>query len=75
MIQNFIVTFVNSKSHHITFLPSLNKSSVPFEVIHSDVWRPTKIPYISKARYFVTFIDECTRMTWLSLIHKKVMYV
>ena len=40
-------------------------------IIHSDVWGPAKIPSISKARYFVTFIDECTRMTWVSLLHKK----
>ena len=24
-----------------------------------------------KAHYFVTFIDECTRMTWMSSLHKK----
>ncbi|XP_068666343.1 uncharacterized protein [Aristolochia californica] len=42
----------------------LNKSFEPFEVIHSDVWGPTKVPSISRAHYFLTFIDECTRMTW-----------
>lgn len=40
-------------------------------VIHSDVWGPARIPSISKARYFVTFIDECTRMTWISLLKNK----
>ena len=60
-----------AKSHRTSYLPSMNKSSEPFAVIHSDVWGPAKIPTISKARYFVTFIDECTRMTWLSLLHKK----
>ena len=64
-----------SKSHRITYLPSLNKSSEPFVVIYSDVWGPVKISTISKARYFVTFIDECTRMTWMSLLHKKVMFL
>ncbi|PRQ20262.1 putative RNA-directed DNA polymerase [Rosa chinensis] len=33
--------------------------------IHSDVWGPAKIPSLSGARYFVTFIDDCTRMTWV----------
>jgi hypothetical protein len=59
------------KSHRITYLPSLNKSLEPFAVIHSDVWGPAKISTISKACYFVTFIDECTRRTWMSLLHKK----
>ena len=60
-----------AKSHRIPYLPSLNKSSIPFAVIHSDVWGPTKTPSISTTRYFVTFIDECTRMTWVSLLTNK----
>ncbi|XP_022873848.1 uncharacterized protein LOC111392690 [Olea europaea var. sylvestris] len=32
---------------------------------------PAKIQSFSKARYFVTFIDECTRMTWVSLLRNK----
>jgi hypothetical protein len=63
-----------AKSHRITYLPSLNKSSEPFAVIHSNVWGRTKISTISKARYFVTFINECTRMTWMSLLYKKVIF-
>ena len=60
-----------AKCHIISYSPSLNKSSEPFEVIHSDVWGPAKVPSISGARHFVTFIDECTRMTWVSLLIKK----
>ena len=33
-----------AKSHRISYSPSLNKSSEPFEVINSDVWGPTKVP-------------------------------
>ena len=40
-------------------------------VIHSDIWGPATISSMSKVRYFITFIDECTRMTWVSLLHKK----
>lgn len=52
-----------AKSHRISYLPSFNKSFAPFIVVHSDVWGLAKIPSWSGARYFVTFIDECTRMT------------
>ena len=44
-----------AKSHRISYLLNLNKSSEPFEVIHSDVWGSAKVPCISRARYFVTF--------------------
>lgn len=30
------------KSHRTSFSPSLNKSSIPFMIIHSDVWGPSK---------------------------------
>lgn len=60
-----------AKSHKVSYPPSLNKCSEPFVVIHSDIWGPARVPSISKARYFITFIDECTRFTWVSLLHKK----
>ena len=40
-------------------------------VIHYDVWGPSKVPTLSGLRWFVTFIDDCTRMTWLCLIKTK----
>ncbi|RVX12128.1 Retrovirus-related Pol polyprotein from transposon RE1 [Vitis vinifera] len=49
----------------------LNKSPFPFMVIHSDVWGPSKVSTLSGSRWFVTFIDDCTRMTWLCLIKTK----
>jgi hypothetical protein len=60
-----------AKSHRKPFSSSFNKSSKPFMVIHSDIWGPATISSMSKVRYFITFIDECTRMTWVSLLHKK----
>ncbi|KAL6338049.1 hypothetical protein AAG906_010615 [Vitis piasezkii] len=46
-------------------------NSIPFMVIHSDVWGPSKVPTLSGSRWFVTFIDDCTRMTWLCLMKTK----
>jgi len=40
-------------------------------VIHSDVWGPSKIPTLGGSRWFVTFIDDCTRVTWLWLMKSK----
>ncbi|KAM1195307.1 hypothetical protein ACFX2J_021817 [Malus domestica] len=31
-----------AKSHRTSFPPSLNKSSIPFMIIHFDVWGPSK---------------------------------
>lgn len=60
-----------AKSHRISYLPSFNKSTTPFRTIHSHVWGPTQLPTLFGARYFVTFIDKCTRMIWISLLRSK----
>ena len=60
-----------AKSHRASFPLSLNKSPTPFMVIHSDVWGPSKVPSLRGAYWFVTFIDDCTRMTWLCLMKSK----
>jgi len=60
-----------AKSHRASFPLSLNKSPVPFMVIHSDVWGPSKVTTFGGSRWFVTFIDDCTRMTWVCLMKSK----
>ena len=60
-----------AKSHRASFPLILNKSLFPFMVIHYDVWGPSKVPTLSGSRWFVTFIDDCTRMTWLYLMKTK----
>ncbi|CAL8988820.1 unnamed protein product [Prunus brigantina] len=60
-----------AKSHRVSFILSSNKSLVPFSLVHSDVWGPAKIATPAGARWFVTFINDCTRMTWVSLLKTK----
>lgn len=55
-----------AKHHRLPSSPRINKqASCPFELVHSDVWGPS--PVISKTglRYFVTFVDDFSRMTWI----------
>ena len=60
-----------AKSHRASFPLTLNKSLVPFMIIHSDVWGPSKVTTLGGSRWFVTFIDDCTRMTWVCLMKSK----
>jgi histone deacetylase 1/2 len=52
-----------AKSHRKPYFLSFNKSSEPFMVIHFDIWGFAAIPFMAKTCYFITFIDEYTRMT------------
>jgi hypothetical protein len=40
-------------------------------VVHSDVCGPFPVASIGGNKYFVSFVDEFTRMTWVSLIKFK----
>ena len=45
-----------------------NYSIVPFELVHSDVQGPCRVSSIRGFRYFIMFVDDFTRMTWVYLM-------
>jgi GAG-pre-integrase domain len=50
--------------HTRTMYPiSGNRSSSCFDIVHSDIWRPSRVASLSGARWFVIFIDCHSRMT------------
>ncbi|RDX77241.1 hypothetical protein CR513_42668, partial [Mucuna pruriens] len=63
-----------SKHHRATFSPSNNKSLEPFDLIHSDVWGSASNS-ISRAKWFVSFIDDCTHVTWIFLMKHNMRFV
>ena len=60
-----------AKHHRLSFPLSNTRSTRPFSLIHTDIWGPCRISSISGAKWFVTFIDDCTRTTWLFLMKEK----
>ncbi|CAH9100796.1 unnamed protein product [Cuscuta europaea] len=60
-----------AKQSHVSISRSNTISCSPFDIIHSDVWGPTPIANISGARWYVTFIDDCTRFMWVFLVKNK----
>jgi len=68
LVESFHCDVCELAKHHLTtFLPSTNKSSKPFDLVHSDV----RISNISGAKWFVSFIDDCTWVTWIFLMKDK----
>lgn len=64
-------TCILAKSHRVPYPLSFNKSQTPFVLVHSDVWGPSPLTTISGIRWFITFVDDCTRMTWVYLMKHK----
>ena len=64
-------TCILAKSHLTIYHLQKNKSDVPFSLIHSDVWGPFPKSALSGYCWFVLFVDDCTRMTWIYLLKNK----
>ncbi|KAE8672369.1 hypothetical protein F3Y22_tig00111843pilonHSYRG00119 [Hibiscus syriacus] len=60
-----------AKQTRLLFPLSCTRSSIPFELIHIDLWGPYRISTHSGHRYFLTIVDDCTRMTWVYLLRVK----
>ncbi|CAL8167744.1 unnamed protein product [Prunus armeniaca] len=58
-------TCILAKSHRVSYPPSCNKRLMPFDLVHSDVWGPSPVSTALGVRWFVLFVDDCTRMMWL----------
>ena len=42
-----------------------------FEFVHSDVWGPYCLPSVKDFRYFIVFVNDSSRMTWLYLLKER----
>ena len=48
-----------------------NRAASPFAVVHSDIWGPSRVVSVLGHQYFVTFIDDYSRCTWLYLMKSR----
>ena len=61
-----------AKHHRVHLAPRVNKRAAsPFELVHSDVWGPCSVFSQTGYRYFVTFIDDFSQVTWLYLMKQR----
>ena len=62
---------MKGKNTKKTFLSSESKAKGILEIIHSDVCRPMSLSSLSGYVYYVSFIDEFFRKTWIYFMKNK----
>jgi Integrase core domain len=60
-----------SKQTRLLFPLSTSVSEKYFDLIHSDVWGLAPIDSYNHFKYFITFIDNFSRTTWVYLLKAK----
>ncbi|KAJ4777852.1 polyprotein [Rhynchospora pubera] len=60
-----------AKAHILPFSPSSSVSSFPLQIVHSDVWGPSPIVSSNGYRYYITFVDDFSRFTWIYFMKQK----
>ena len=67
-----IVKFVISKQKCLPFVAHNNMSTIPFDLVHLDIWGPSHVSTPEGYRYFLNIVDDCTRATWVYLLCAKL---
>jgi hypothetical protein len=59
-----------AKSHQLPYPKSSSVSTSPLELIFSDVWWPAPAS-VGRYKYYVNFIDDYSKFTWIYLLKNK----
>ncbi|KAJ4713974.1 Retrovirus-related Pol polyprotein from transposon TNT 1-94 [Melia azedarach] len=59
------------KLHRSKFPKAIHKTKGTLDYIHSDCWGPFRVESLGGHRYFVSMIDDFSRMTWVFIMKHK----
>ncbi|KAH9291902.1 hypothetical protein KI387_042909 [Taxus chinensis] len=62
---------VFGKQTRVKFPMNATRSEGILHLIHSDVFGPVKVPSLGKSMFYVSFIDDFSRNTWVYFIQNK----
>ncbi|KAJ4730101.1 Retrovirus-related Pol polyprotein from transposon TNT 1-94 [Melia azedarach] len=59
------------KLHRNKFPKAIHRTKGTLDYIHSDYWGPSRVESLGSHRYFVSMIDDFSRMTWVFIMKHK----
>lgn len=59
------------KMHRLHFSTAETKTNHPLEIIHTGLWGSAPVISVQGYRYYVSFVDEYTRFTWIFRLKTK----
>ena len=63
--------FIYGKQNRVIFSFGATRPKGILEFIHSDVFKPVLVPSLVKSVYYISFIDDFLRNTWIYFLQNK----
>ena len=68
---DFCEHYVYRKKNWARFPSGATRAEGILQLVHNDVFGPVSVPSLGKYVYYVSFIDEFSRNTWIYFLRKK----
>jgi hypothetical protein len=68
---DFCEHFIYGKQSWVSFPSRATRESGIIELVHSDVFGMVIVPSLGGSLYYVSFIDDFSRKTWIYFLRKK----
>lgn len=62
---------IYGKMHCLMFLKKAWTAKAPLELVHADIFGPTRIALLNINKYFILFVDDYSKMMWLYFFKQK----
>ncbi|GJW92213.1 transposable element [Tanacetum coccineum] len=62
---------VMGKQKRVSFSKAIHQTKGTLDYLHADCWGPSRVPSLGGARYFLSIIDDFSRMTWVFMMKHK----
>jgi hypothetical protein len=62
---------VYENQNQVIFPSGATRAEGILQLVHSDVFGPVSVPSLGKSVYYVSFIDDFSRNTWIYFLRKK----
>ncbi|KAK8935961.1 hypothetical protein KSP39_PZI012924 [Platanthera zijinensis] len=61
-----------SKTHRLPFPKTAQRRATqPLELLHIDLWGPSRVPTLGGKRYYLLIVDDFSRFMWLKHLEEK----
>lgn len=65
------ITCPRAKMTKVEYNRSMSRAKEIFDLIHLDIWGPYKVMTRTHCRYFMTIVDDYSRVIWVQLLKQK----